>query len=88
MKGKLSKLQLLKETDLFFSKIRNKSPSEIKKIKRLAMGKNIKLGRRKRLFCKKCLNPYKIPKTKIRRGIKTVICENCGYKSRWKIRVS
>ena len=69
----------------FFENIKNKTPIEIKKIKRLAMSKNILLKEKRKLFCKKCLMPYKNPKIRIKNKIKLVTCENCGYISRWKL---
>lgn len=69
----------------FFSKIKSKRSEEVKKIKRLVMGNNVKLEDRRKLFCKKCLSPYKTPKIRIKDKVKTITCENCGYVSRWKI---
>ncbi|MBW6442702.1 hypothetical protein K0A97_02870 [Patescibacteria group bacterium] len=86
VKKRLSKSDSLKEIEGFFEDIKNKSPKEILKIKRLAMANNIKLGNKRRTFCKKCFNPYKNPKIRIREGLKNVICDNCGYISRWKIK--
>ena len=82
---KTSKTEAKKEIDEFFKDIKNKSPKEIKKIKRLAMSKKIPLKEKRKLFCKKCLSPYKNPKIRIKNKIKSIKCENCGYISRWKI---
>jgi RNase P subunit RPR2 len=49
------------------------------------MGQNMPLKEKRKTFCKKCLNPYKNPKTRIKRGIKSVTCEKCGFVARWKI---
>lgn len=72
----------------FFSNVENKSPSEIKKIVRAAMKEKIKLGDKRKLFCKKCFSPYKNAKTRINKGIKSIECKDCGYESRWKIKLS
>ncbi len=85
---KISKKEAQNEIDNFFPEIKNKNPQEIKKIQNLSKSYNIKLGTKKKAFCKKCLSPYKSPKIRIHKGIKSVECENCGYKSRWKIKPS
>jgi len=82
---KLSKSEANKEIEEFFSNLKSKTPKEIKKIKRLAANSNIRLGEKRKLFCKKCLAPYKNPKVRITKGTKTVECENCGYVVRYKI---
>ena len=83
---KSSKTKAEKQIKEFFQDIKNKSPKEIKKTKKLAMRYNIKLGKLKKSFCKKCLNLYKNPKTRIKKEIKTIKCDNCRYISRWKIK--
>jgi len=83
---KLSKTETEKQIIEFFSDIKNKTPKEIKKIKRLAMAHNIKLGEKRKLFCKKCLNPYKEPSIRIKEDILSITCENCNHISRWKIK--
>jgi len=80
----LSKTEAIKEIDDFFLKIKNKKPEEIKKIKKLAMSYNLPLRERRKTFCKKCLNPYIKPKIRIKKQMKSVICEKCGFVSRWK----
>jgi len=86
MNIKISKQEAEKEIDEFFKNIKGKSSAGVKKIKRLAMNKSIKLGERKKLFCKKCLTPYNNPKIRIKKGIKLVICENCNSISKWNIK--
>ncbi len=81
---KLSKTEAKKKIQEFFSDIKNKSPVEVKKIKKLAMRHNIKLGKLRKKFCKKCFSP-ELKVIGIKNKIKRVICENCGYVSRWKI---
>jgi len=82
---KLSKTEAKKQIENFFKNIKNKSQKEIEKIKKLAMSKKIPLKEKRKLFCKKCLSPYKNPKIRIKNKIKSITCENCGYISRWKV---
>jgi len=84
---KLSKPEAEKQIKEFFSNIKNKTPKEIKKIKRLAMKKNISLKGLRKKFCKKCFTPYKNPKVRIKDNIKKIICENCEYSTRWKLKI-
>jgi len=63
-----------------------RSQEEIKKIKRLTMHHNIKLGEYRKNFCKKCFSQF--PKNaliRIKNKIKIIRCKNCGCVSRWKI---
>lgn len=86
MKQKLTKQQIRKELEEFFDKIKSKTSKEVKKIKVLAMSKNISLKEKRKTFCRKCLTPYNNPKIRIKNKIKSVTCENCGYIARWKIK--
>lgn len=88
MKKTLSKKEAKEKIEKFFLDIKNKSPEEIKKIKRIAMKYNILLKEKRKLFCKKCLEPYKTQKIRIKKGVKKITCENCGYITRWKINSS
>ena len=54
---KLLKSEAKEQISEFFFDIRNKSPKEIKKIKRLAMKNNIPLKELRKNFCKKCFEP-------------------------------
>jgi len=85
MSKKLNKTEVKKKIEEFFSNIKNKSPIQVKKIKKLAMRHNIKLGDLRKMFCKKCFMPYKNPKTRMKNKMKSVACENCGYISRWRM---
>jgi RNase P subunit RPR2 len=85
---KVSKKEAQKRIEDFFSDIDNKNSKEIKKILNLAKNNNIKLANKRKLFCKKCMNPYKNPKIRINKGIKSTECKNCNYKSKWKIKLS
>ena len=53
---KTTKSKVEKEINEFFKDIKNKNPKEVKKIKRLAMHYNIKLGDKRKTFCKKCFS--------------------------------
>ncbi|MFH1585594.1 MAG: hypothetical protein ABIB79_02415 [archaeon] len=83
---KISKTEAKKEIKEFFKDIQSKSPKNIKKIKRFAMRHNIPLNEFRKQFCRKCLVPYKNPKIRIRKGIKSVKCIECGYIARWKMK--
>ena len=85
MKSKLSKTEAINQIEYFFKNIKNKTPKQVKKIKNLAMSYNLPLKEKRKAFCKKCLTPYKRPKIRIKKGIKSVTCEKCGFVSRWKI---
>jgi RNase P subunit RPR2 len=85
-KKKISKKETEKEIRIFFSKIKNKKPREIKKIKKLAMSHNLKLGNKRKKYCKYCLSPYTgKEKVRINNKIKNITCDNCKKTSRWKI---
>ncbi len=83
-KKRLSKKEAEEKIEKFFSDIKNKTPEEVRKIKRLAMHYNIKLGKFRKKFCKYCFSP-KLRVVSIKNGIKRVRCESCGRISRWKI---
>ncbi len=82
---KLSKSQAKEKIEEFFEDLKNKTPNEIKKIKKLAMKHNIKLGEKRKLFCKKCLVPYENSKMRVIKGMKVVTCLSCKNVSRWKL---
>jgi len=85
MVKKLSKSEAKQQIEEFFKNIEDKTSKDVKKIKRLAMKYNIPLKKRRKMFCKKCLLPYQNPNIKIKKGLKSVICKNCSYVSRWKL---
>jgi len=82
---KLSKSEAEKEIEQFFRNIKKKKAKEVKKIKRLAMKHNIKLGDKRKKFCKKCFSP-KLKIKSLKNKVKTVECQICGNISRWKIK--
>lgn len=84
MKTKLLGKEAQKRIDEFFKREKF-SAGELRKIKRLAMKFNIKLGVYKRKFCKNCLSQLK-GKTRVDKNYKTVKCENCSYLNRFKIK--
>ena len=87
MKIKISKIEAEKKIHEFFKDIKNKTPKEIKKIKRLAMNKKISLKEKRKLFCKKCLTPYSgKEKIRIKNKIKSIECQKCEEINRWKIK--
>jgi len=85
---RLPKEEALKKIREFFKDIENKSPKEVRKIKRLAMKHNIKLGELRKKFCKKCYSVFnsKNCEIRIKNKIKRVKCLNCGYVARWKLK--
>lgn len=83
----LLKLEAEKKIKNFFENLENKKPREIKKIKKLAMHYNIKLGNSKKKFCKKCFSLFpKNAEIRIKKKMKIVKCENCGFVSRWRLK--
>ena len=84
---KLSKTEARKEIEEFFKDVKNKSPKEIKKIKKFAMKNSIKLGDKRKKFCKKCFSG-KLKVIGVKNKIKRVRCGECGYVMKWKIKTS
>ena len=83
MKSYLSRTEAKKKIDSFFTE-KNFSAEEAKKIKRLAMKYNIKLGTYKRQFCKKCFLKLK-GKIRITKTSKIIVCDNCGFVNRVRL---
>ncbi len=81
----MSKTEAKKEVEKFFKELKNKTPKQVKKIKRLAMQFNISLKKKKRLFCKECYSVYQTPKIRIKNKVKILECEICKKISRWKL---
>jgi len=83
---KLSK----QETEEQIKQIVNSQPTlkQIKKAKRLAMSKNIKLGSLRKKFCKKCLTFFTPNNSEIRikKSFKVVRCKSCGNVGRYRIK--
>ena len=80
---KISRTEAREVIEKFFSGVKDKTPKEVRKIKSLAMSHNIKLGEKKKLFCKKCFAPYSgKEKVRINKKVKSIECMNCSYVSR------
>ena len=83
---KISKSESEKQINDFFKDIKNKSPNEIKKIKKLAMSFKLPLKEKRKLFCRFCFIPYSgKEKIRIKNKIKSIICDNCKKIARWKL---
>jgi len=88
MKQKISRQETEKKISEFFEKVKSKTPREIKKIKKLAMSKNIQLKEKRKSFCKKCFVAFSgKEKIRIRDEIKSITCENCGNVARIKLSI-
>jgi len=84
---KLSKTEANEAIEKFFKEIKDKTPKEIRKVKKLAMSHNIKLAGKRKLFCRKCLMPYSgKEKIRVKDKIKSITCGKCGSISRWKLK--
>lgn len=84
---KLSKAKANEKIGNFFQNIKEKTPKEIKKIKRFAMKHSIPLREKRKLFCKKCLNSYSgNEKVWIKNKMKIIECKKCSYLARWKLK--
>ena len=83
---KISKTEAKEKIKSFFVDIQNKTPKQVAKTKRFAMKHNIQLKEFKKTFCKKCFAPYKNPKIRISKGMKSVTCPECNHSSKWKIK--
>ncbi|MCR4327274.1 MAG: hypothetical protein NUV46_01710 [Nanoarchaeota archaeon] len=87
MAKKISKTEAREKIKNFFIEIKDKSPKEIKKIKKLSENQRISLGEHKKNFCKKCLFPFNgNEKIRIKKGSKTIECKNCGKIKRIKLK--
>ena len=87
MKKVFSKKEAQEKIKEFFSEGGELEPRYVKKMKRLAMKYNIKLGIYRRRFCKKCYVDLKHNHGEIRitKTNKIVECKKCGFRNRWKI---
>jgi RNase P subunit RPR2 len=86
VKKRINKIEAKKRMEEVFSDIDKKDSSDIKKIKKIVMSANIPLKEKRKLYCKFCLKPYKNPKIKIKDGMKRIMCDRCGFISRWKLK--
>lgn len=83
MKEKLSKTEAQEKVNNFFSKS-DFQPEQLRKIKRLAMKFKIKLGEKRKFFCKKCLSKLR-GKIRVSKTRKSVECEKCGFRNKFKL---
>lgn len=83
MKRDINKKEAVVRINEFFEKD-NFDSEEIRKIKRLAMKYKIRLGMKRKLFCKKCYSKLE-GKTRLNKKHKTIECINCGFKNKFKI---
>ena len=87
MKNKLSKQESQKKIDEFFKQDKELDSKYMKKMKKLAMRYNLKLGNYRKRFCKKCYSDLKHNYGKIRvtKTHKILECKKCGFMNKWKI---
>ena len=85
MKTNLSKKEIQTKIKETFNA--NPTQKEIKKIKRLAMSKNIRLKEYKKKFCKNCLTYFTSTNSTIRikKPYKRITCKNCNNMSRYHL---
>ena len=83
MKKKVTKKEAEEKINEFFKK-ENFEAKDVRKIKRLAMSFNIKLGKHRKKFCGNCFFLLK-GKTRVTKTHKSVVCENCGFINRVKL---
>lgn len=86
MVKKISKMEARDKINEFFSHVKHKTPKEVEKIKKLAMSHNIKLGDKRKLFCKKCLNPHGNSSINIKDDYVNIVCDKCGFRNKWKLK--
>lgn len=83
MKSSLSKTEAKEKINSFFTKD-SFTQEEMKKIKRLAMKYQIKLGTYRKRFCKNCLSQLK-GKLSLTKTHKTITCERCEFRNKFKL---
>ncbi len=83
MKVEMSKEEAKTKIEEFFLQI-DFTPEDVRKIKKLAMKFNIKLGNKRKLFCKNCFSKL-AGKTRVNRKSKNVVCEKCGFRNRFNL---
>jgi RNase P subunit RPR2 len=86
MKNSYSRQEINEKIKETFSN--NPTSTQIRKIKKLAMSKNIKLGEYRKKFCRKCFSFFNSRNSEIRikRGFKIIKCRNCNYLNKYKIK--
>jgi len=86
MKSDLTKQEINEYIKNIFSK--ESSAKEIKRAKKLAMSRNIKIKEFKKKFCKKCYSMFnsKNSEVRIKNGFKVILCKECNHISRYKLK--
>ncbi len=90
MKKKLTKKDAKEKIKEFFESSKDKTPKEIKKIKKFSMSYNLPLKEKRKLFCKKCYVFFNSNNSKIRikKGIKSITCKECNNITKWKLKIN
>ncbi len=79
--------KLSEQVEDFFKNIINKTPKEVKRIKKKAMAKNLHLMKKREKFCKFCLTPYNgTEKVRIKNNHKIITCNKCKKDNKIKLR--
>ena len=84
MKEKISRKEAEQKIIEFFER-EMFGAEEARKIKKLAMQFNIKLGKYRRRFCRKCFSDLRNARVRINKNYMNIKCLNCSFTSRWKI---
>lgn len=79
----MNKKEAEEKIEDFFKEKHDKD--KVKKIKKLTMSHQIKLGEKRKLFCRKCYS-MNLKVLGIKSKIKRVICGDCGNISRYKLK--
>ncbi len=79
----MSKKEVKEKIADFFKEKHDKE--KVRKIKKLAMSHQIKLGEKRKLFCKKCFS-MNLRVLGIKNKLKRVKCNDCWNEMRWKVK--
>lgn len=79
----MGKEDVKREADEFFKD--KHDAEEVRKMRITAMGSQVKLGEKRKLFCKRC-NSMELKVLGVKRGIKRVRCTKCDSISRWRVK--
>lgn len=83
---KLSKKEAQEIVQEFFDNSQRIEPSQVKKMKTLAMTHRIRLGEYRKKFCKKCYVDLTLGTVKILGKNKKVVCGVCRTINKWIIK--
>ena len=70
----------------FFDNSQRIEPSQVKKMKTLAMTHRIRLGEYRKKFCKKCYVDLTLGTVRVNNGSKILTCGVCGTINKWIIK--